>query len=462
MDILVTSPTCSAGSDQLQSLREKILKKSRYVLVIALIQLLTVGIVISGRIATVPLVERGIWIGAYSPPSPWESMVSVHDLEQSIGRRLDVIHLYKAWGEPWGSYNAETIRELVSATADGRRALITWEPWVLSNTAVLSNPGQQSRFSLASIVAGDHDAYIRSWAEGLRELSDIVYLRPMHEMNGNWYPWAGGIEGNRAIDYIAVWRHMYEIFEQSGADNVRWVWSPYAEDVPSSNVFEEYYPGDEYVDILALDAYNWGTGTGPRSAQSTQSTQSTDRWQDVDDLLSDPYRRLTRLGPQPVWLAEVSSAERGGDKADWLQKLLALRGYKRISAVIWFDVDKERDWRISSSERAAAAVARALSGTRPANESEVAPAKPAEAVAHGMRRAAQVQWSGIGQGAGVSHEVTTYAAGKIVRRDVTTSGGLYVVPDLDAGVFYTFIVRTFSRFGGSSRSAETPPVMVTE
>lgn len=428
----------------------KVLNKFHRALILVVVPLLAVGIVTSDRIAAVPLVKRGIWIGAYAPPSPWESMATVYDLERSIDRRLDVVHLYKAWGEPWGQYNVETIRELLSATADGRRPLVTWEPWAISNGA------SQPTFSLVSIATGEHDTYIRSWAEGLREFPSIVYLRPMHEMNGNWYPWAGRVKGNRPVDYIAAWRHMYEVFDQAGANNVRWVWSPYVVDVPSSNAFEAYYPGGKYVDILALDAYNWGTDSGP------PVTQSGGRWQDVEDLLSGPYRRLIRMGPQPVWLAEVSSAEQGGDKANWLRMLLELRDYRRISAVIWFDADKERDWRIISSERAVAAVGRALLGTHPANELEVAPASPARALAYGMRHAARVEWRGTDHVEGVSYEVKAYAAGKLVRRDVTTSTGLHVVSDLAPGISYTFTVRTFSRFGSSSRSAETPPVTILE
>lgn len=442
------SLTCSSSVEQLSSVLDRTAKKPRRAPLLALALLLVVGTVASDQVEGVPLAERGIWIGAYSPPSPWESMAAVHGLEQAIDRRVDVVHLYKAWGEPWGQYNAETIRELVSVTADGRRALITWEPWVLSKGV------QQPDFALAGIAAGEHDVYIRSWAEGLREFPGVIYLRPMHEMNGNWYPWAGGIEGNRSTDYIAAWRHMYDVFDQVGASNVRWVWSPYAMDVPSSHTFEAYYPGDEYVDILAFDAYNWGTGgDGP-------AVQSTGRWQEVDDLLMDPYRRLARIGPQPVWLVEVSSAEQGGDKANWLRTLLGSRDYIRISAVIWFDVDKERDWRITSSASAAAAVAKALVGIHPADESEVAPARPVRVLAHGMRHAARLEWGGASQIEGLSYEVMIYTAGGLVRRDVTKSAGLYIVPDLDAGTSYTFTVRALSRFGSSPRSTETPPVTI--
>ncbi|MCA1702444.1 MAG: beta-mannanase [Actinobacteria bacterium] len=289
-------------------------------------------------------------------------MKAVHDLEQSIGRRLDLVHIYKAWAETWGQYSDQTIRELTLASANNRRPLITWEPWAHSQGV------NQPNFSLASIATGKHDPYIRSWAHGLRDFPSTVYLRPMHEMNSNWYPWAGAVNENNFTDYIAAWRHMHAIFDQVGANNVRWVWSPYALDVPTGNRFEAYYPGIEYVDILAFDAYNWGSG------DSHSPERSGTQWQNVDELLSVPYERLIKLGRQPVWLTEVGSAEQGGDKASWLRMLLQSRSYDRISAVVWFHANKERDWRITSSVSVTTTVAQAIAGTQPAIEAEVAAA----------------------------------------------------------------------------------------
>lgn len=286
-------------------------------------------------------------------------MEAVHDLERSIGRRLDLVHIYKSWAETWGQYSDQTIQELTLATADHRRPLITWEPW--ANCQGVNQPG----FTLASIATGKHDSYLWSWAYGLREFPGTVYLRPMHEMNSNWYPWAGGVNRNTPTDYVTAWRHMHDVFDQARASNVRWVWSPYASDVPTENIFEEYYPGVEYVDILALDAYNWGVG-------DSHWEQSGVRWQYVDELLSAPYRRLVELGPQPVWLTEVGSAEQGGDKASWLRMLLQSCDYDRLSAVVWFHADKERDWRLTSSVSVTTTVAQALAGTRPAIEMEMA------------------------------------------------------------------------------------------
>ena len=48
-----------------------------------------------------------------------------------------------------------------------------------------------------------------------RNQAGARYLRPMHEMNGNWYPWAEGVNGNVAGDYVNAWRHVRAIFRDT-------------------------------------------------------------------------------------------------------------------------------------------------------------------------------------------------------------------------------------------------------
>jgi mannan endo-1,4-beta-mannosidase len=100
---------------------------------------------------------------------------------------------------------------------------------------------------------------------------------------------------------------------------------------------ELYYPGERYVDILALDGYNWGT-TRPYTA-----------WKDFEAIFQDPYERITALGNQRVWLAEIASTEQGGDKGEWVKGMLSSTAFARIDALVWFNENKETDWRIESS-----------------------------------------------------------------------------------------------------------------
>ena len=71
-----------------------------------------------------------------------------------------------------------------------------------------------------------------------------ILWRPLHEGAGRWFWW--GAEGAEA--YKKLYRYMYDYFQQAGIHNLLWVWTSEIGD-------DELYPGDDYVDIVARDAY---------------------------------------------------------------------------------------------------------------------------------------------------------------------------------------------------------------
>ena len=76
--------------------------------------------------------------------------------------------------------------------------------------------------------------------------------------------------------YVELYRYLYSIFEEEGANkNTLWVWNPNEKSFPNFcwNYADNYYPGDEYVDIVGLTGYNTGDYYDARSgAASTRST----------------------------------------------------------------------------------------------------------------------------------------------------------------------------------------------
>lgn len=84
----------------------------------------------------------------------------------------------------------------------------------------------------------------------LRDAGVPVLWRPYHEMNGDWFWW-----GNKN-NFNQLWNIMYDRFVNTHQlNNLLWVWSPNA---PNSYTFPytPKYPGDDKVDILAVDIYN--------------------------------------------------------------------------------------------------------------------------------------------------------------------------------------------------------------
>lgn len=254
-----------------------------------------------------------VMFGAYTYGGIWHGMDPVLNLESELGRRLDVVHWFMNWSHEWDP------ALLAPLAATGRMPMISW---------------QSHNAPVRDIAAGHFDDYIRSWAEGAAAFDGRIYLRPFPEMNGSWTPWNGDPAG-----LVQAWQRIVDIFDRAGAHNVRWVWSPNVTDEPrtAGNAMEAYYPGSDYVDVLALDGYNWG------------DVREYIGWRSFEDIFAEGYDRVIALGSQPVWIAETASAEIGGNKGEWVQDMFTTHSFPALEAIVWFDEDKETDWRIGSS-----------------------------------------------------------------------------------------------------------------
>ena len=67
-------------------------------------------------------------------------------------------------------------------------------------------------------------------------------------------------------------------------------------------------PGDEYVDWVGIDGYNFGT------AKSGMS------WRSFNETFKGTYDIVTGLTSRPVMIGETGSTESGGDKAAWIRR----------------------------------------------------------------------------------------------------------------------------------------------
>ncbi|MBN2699491.1 MAG: glycosyl hydrolase family 26 [Bacteroidales bacterium] len=82
-----------------------------------------------------------------------------------------------------------------------------------------------------------------------------VLWRPYHEMNGGWF-WWGKKEGDDG--YKKLWRMMFDrLVNFHGLNNLIWVYNT-NEFKEGVDPHETFYPGDEFVDILATDVYSEG------------------------------------------------------------------------------------------------------------------------------------------------------------------------------------------------------------
>ncbi len=114
-------------------------------------------------------------------------------------------------------YKADTEFDAANATVEG-----TWENKVF--TEDLKN--------------------IAAYLKLLRDADIPVLWRPFHEAAGGWFWW-----GKDAASFKSLWIAMFNYFKTEGLDNLIWVWTTEGDDA-------DWYPGDQYVDIVGRDIYN--------------------------------------------------------------------------------------------------------------------------------------------------------------------------------------------------------------
>ncbi len=274
---------------------------------------------------------------AYRPWRPGE-LTEVSAFEQAARRHADIV----MWFADWAHNASFDAGQAAAVAARGSVPEITWEPWDATRGT------DQPDFRLRTITDGSHDQLVRRWARQIAAYERPVRLRFAQEMNAHAYPWAEAANGNRRGDYVKAWRHVHAIFAEEGATNVTWVWAPVA-----GNVRAEQYPGDAQVDVVGLSGFNGGTKLWGR------------RWRSFADAFGPSLDALHALAPsKPMELSEISSVEAGGSKAAWIRGLFdEVRRRPYIRSLVWFDLRKEADWRITSSASARRAFADGVRAT---------------------------------------------------------------------------------------------------
>lgn len=293
--------------------------------------------------------KTGFYLGVYNPAAagPPKHPLS---LTRYPGANLRIIHRFQAW---WGSDRFLGRDWLDAVAASGAVPMISWEPWRKPDGSV-SAPTQH-RGVTKQIASGKYDAYIRKWARDAVAYGKPMVIRFMHEMNGTWYPWSPGINGNSARSFKAAWRHTHDIFVKEGATNVSWVFSvdSLAGGTPTSRAkFNTYYPGSTYVDWVGLSGFNW--------EQKRYGTFLT-----YDHVFRPTYNVVKGFG-KPLMLTEIGTA--AGDKKrapGWVRDALSSTParFPLVKALVWYDArhpardfrlrgNALKDWRAASRRRA--------------------------------------------------------------------------------------------------------------
>ena len=288
--------------------------------------------------------------GLYTTQSPfnWAELDSVTD---KVGVKPTMAGYFQGWD---GDFRADAVNR---SWTKGMLPLLTWESRPLKSG---NDQPTDPDYSLPVIIDGKYDDYLHRYARDVVKNGLPLAIRLDHEMNGSWYPWGertwggGPLNGNGKGDFVKMWRHVHDIFEEEGANQyVIWIWAPnIVNALPdyakwSSWYMKSLYPGDEYVDWVGLSGYY----RPPYRSDQTPTFEYT------YDRSLDQLREIT---DKPILLAEIGASEIGGKKPEWVRSLfegLAKPENADVIGFAWFHhtvttiSGGERvtnDWRIDS------------------------------------------------------------------------------------------------------------------
>ena len=281
------------------------------------------------------------------------------DMDNKLGVRMDVIQIYKAWGSKASEqFPKSEVKEIISL---GSIPLITWEPWLSDFSDEIPNQSQQAKREinpLKAIYSGVYDSYIRNWALEAKRINSPIYLRFAHEMNDPYrYPW--GPHNNEPGDFNKAWIHVHRIFDEVKADNVIWMWSIHS----AYAGYDAYYPGDDYVDIVATGILNFG------------SSVYWSKWWSFNELFAPHYTELSSFG-KPIIIVEFGSLKVGGNRAKWYAQALNSipQTYKNVKGVVFFNfptdntlTDKSVSWSLEPDKKETKAIQQILKNWKDSN-----------------------------------------------------------------------------------------------
>ncbi|MDY6863520.1 MAG: glycosyl hydrolase [Thermodesulfobacteriota bacterium] len=269
-------------------------------------------------------------------------------VESEIGLSSDIVIFFLQWPSIRDLHTVNFPREsLENIWNRGAIPCLTWEPMYYNNDREIMVPYEH-------ILNGSYDSYIVGFAENARLWGKPFMIRFAHEMNIERYHWGTDKSGYGMQSpgiYKKIFQYLVMMFRKAGAENVLWVFCPNAESIPdpayNSNAFwnqpKNYYPGENYVDILGMDGYNWGT------SQKKEIHGWDSKWKPFDEIFREIYKELVNIAPdKPIFVFETSSADEGGNKTNWIKDAFKTVKKWRLKGIIWFQVKKEVDWRINS------------------------------------------------------------------------------------------------------------------
>ena len=278
---------------------------------------------------------HGVYPGGFNQREDRITPADLTAYEKAAGKKAAWVYFSHNWyaGRAFPQKTAQWIR------ARGGIPFIRLQLW--SNSEIRSKADPP--YAPDKVLAGKFDNDFRAWARAARQFGSPLMVEYGVEVNGSWFPWNGKYNGGGKKNgygdaslpdgperFRDAYRHIIDLMNEEGAKNITWVFHVSEEDHPEEkwNRLENYYPGDDYIDVTGVSVY------GPGNPMETDVYE-------FREMMDSVYPRLKRLG-KPVLVLEFACAANNPrvDQAGWAERALAdLTGgrWPKVVGLSWWN-----------------------------------------------------------------------------------------------------------------------------
>jgi hypothetical protein len=299
----------------------------------------TAGAVSAGEVLAPPAagsLYHGVYPGGKTGEEDDITAASTDEYEAAVGHKVAWVYFSNNWYKS-AKFPASTCQWIAA------RGSVPYIRLMLRSNI---DPGTADpTFSLDRIIKGDFDPQLKAWARDAASFGKPVMAEYGPEVNGDWFPWNGSYNGAGTTTgfgdpkkadgperFVAAYRHIIDVMRQEKAYNVSWVFHVDVYGFPDEpwNSMPAYYPGDDYIDWLAVSAYG---------AQDP----ADDGAQSFRDLVDAGYTGLAKVSPtKPIIVAEMGTDVRNTltDPAVWSKAALTdmfAKRWPRLAGFCWWD-----------------------------------------------------------------------------------------------------------------------------
>ncbi|KAG5180969.1 hypothetical protein JKP88DRAFT_279115 [Tribonema minus] len=196
--------------------------------------------------------------------------------------------------------------------------------------------------NLADVAAGKYDRFLGKFGQAAADDGRVINIRPLHEFNGDWYPWGALRQGNSMQDFLLAFKHVVTTLRATGA-NFKYQQSYAMKNANNDPTpLSEWYVGDDYVDQVCVSAYNLCGVSYPTNKP-------------LASMYGSFYYQVLSFAPTKTQcIAEMSSTGHCEGKPQWLLDTWRSLAYQftRVTVINWFLENKidslNRDWDLNS------------------------------------------------------------------------------------------------------------------